>query len=256
MSTRSTFRIYEHYAYGAVAVVGTFAAIALLGWLMTTAAWAAWAPQMAGISGPFMNIVGILFGLTVVFLANDTWTAHDRARGAVLREADSIRGLDILAEAAPKNLRADLRAAVQAYAAAAIAEWEALAHCRTSPAAAAASDDLLRRFSRLPAEMAPLQQAMLGLVAQIREHRDVRIGLSRTHVNPLKWLGMAFLGFLTLLTVAVIHAETPASALIAMGLFGLAAAPTAAIVLIHGNPFQRPSAVTPDRLRDALAGRD
>ena len=95
---------------------------------------------------------------------------------------------------------------------------------------------------------------MINAVTEVRENRDVRIGLSRTHVNPLKWLGMAFLGFLTLLSIAAIHATDPAAALVAMILFGLAAAPTAAIVLVHGNPFQQPSAVTPAHLQAALAG--
>lgn len=249
---------YDHYAFGAVAVIGTFAAIAVIGWLMTTAMWVKWTPQMAEVTGPFINVLGILFGLTMAFLANDTWTAHDRARGAVLREADAIRGLDILAEAAPEAIRQDLRAAVRDYARTAVGEWPALAHCDVSPAASAAADQLLREFSRFApnqAHHATLQQAMLGSVVQIRENRDIRIGLSRTHVNPLKWLGMAFLGFLTLVSIAVVHAASPATALIAMSLFGLAAAPTAAIVLIHGNPFQPPSAVSASRLADALAGR-
>jgi hypothetical protein len=258
MSTNRTWQTYQHYAYGVVAVIGTFAAIAVIGWLMTTALWAEWAPKMAQVSGPFLNVLGVLFGLTMAFLANDTWTAHDRARSAVLREADGIRGLDLLAEAAPEAMHPVLRLAVRDYAGAAVGEWPALARCDISPAASAAADQLLHHFSSVAASdacHASLQQAMLGSVAQIRENRDIRIGLSRTHVNPLKWLGMAFLGFLTLVSIAVIHATDPATALIAMGLFGLASAPTAAIVMIHGNPFQPPSAVSPARLADALAGR-
>lgn len=258
MNGTKTWQTYHHYAYGAVAVLGTFAAIAVIGWLMTTALWAGLAPKMAQVSGSLLNVLGVLFGLTMAFLANDTWTAHDRARSAVLREADAIRGLDILAEAAPEALHPVLQKAVRDYAGAAVGEWPALARCDTSPAASAAADRLLRRFSTVAAGeecRANLQQAMLGSVAQIRENRDIRIGLSRTHVNPLKWLGMAFLGFLTLVSIAVIHATDPTTALIAMGLFGLASAPTAAIVLIHGNPFQPPSAVSAARLADALAGR-
>ncbi len=87
----------------------------------------------------------------------------------------------------------------------------------------------------------------------MRESRDLRIGLSQTHVNPLKWLGMAFLGFLTLLSVAVVHADNARAALVGIVLFALAAAPTSAIVLIHGNPFQPPSAVSAAPIADALS---
>lgn len=256
--TRRAWQTHDHYAYGAVAVIGTFGAVAVLSWLATTTPWIGMVPQMAQITPPFMNIFGVLFGLTLAFLANDTWSAHDRARAAVLREADAIRGLDILTEATPEAQQAVLRHAVRAYALAAAAEWPALARCDTSAEAAEAADQLLRLFSATSTNIVAggtLQQAMLGSVAAIRESRDIRIGLSRTHVNPLKWLGMAFLGFLTLVSIAVVHAGNPETALIAMGLFGLAAAPTAAIVLIHGNPFQPPSAVSPAGLASALAGR-
>ncbi|MCC0036155.1 MAG: DUF4239 domain-containing protein [Hoeflea sp.] len=255
---RKAWQTHDHYAYGAIAVIGTFGAIAVLSWLATTATWIGLVPQMTQVTPPFMNILGVLFGLTLAFLANDTWSAHDRARAAVLREADAIRGLDILTDATPEDQRAVLRQAVRDYASASAAEWPALARCDTSAAAADAADHLLSLFSGPSVNKAAggtLQQAMLGQVAAIRESRDIRIGLSRTHVNPLKWLGMAFLGFLTLVSVAVIHAGDPGTALIAMGLFGLAAAPTAAIVLIHGNPFQPPSAVSPAHLAGALAGR-
>lgn len=45
--------------------------------------------SLEGVAPPFINIVGVLFALTLAFLANDTWSAHDRAMGAVYREADA-----------------------------------------------------------------------------------------------------------------------------------------------------------------------
>ena len=35
---------------------------------------------------------------------------------------------------------------------------------------------------------------LLDKVSDIRHDRDQRISLGQMHVNPLKWLGMAFLG--------------------------------------------------------------
>lgn len=148
-----------------------------------------------------------------------------------------------------------MREAVRDYVAAAVGEWPWLARCDISPAAADASDRLLRRFSCAATSQSTnstLQQAMLSSVGRIRENRDIRIGLSRTHVNPLKWLGMAFLGFLTLLSVSVVHVDKPRAAMVAVVLFALAAAPTAAIVLIQGNPFQQPTSVTPTPIIEAV----
>ena len=200
-------------------------------------------------------MIGVLFGLTLAFLANDTWTAHDRAVRAVLQEADAIRNLLVLGEGLDPAERALWQAAIRAYAAAAIAEWPLLARCLSDAAVGRCSDRLLTLAAAPAAARAlggTVQQMALQQVSAIKASRDLRIGLSQTHVNPLKGLGMGFLGFLTLLTVAVVHAGNAEAALVAMVLFGLAAAPTSAIVLIHGNPFQRPSAVSPGAIAEAL----
>jgi hypothetical protein len=66
---------------------------------------------------------------------------------------------------------------------------------------------------------------------------------------------MAFLGFLTLLSVSVVHVDKPRAAMVAVILFALAAAPTAAIVLIQGNPFQQPTSVNPAPIIEAVSGQ-
>ena len=65
---------------------------------------------------------------------------------------------------------------------------------------------------------------------------------------------MAFLGLVTLLSLAVVHADNARAALVSMVLFALAAAPTAAMVLIQGNPFQQPASVSPAPIAAAVQG--
>ena len=255
MSLRQTWNAFDHYAYGVIAVVGTALGIAAIVWAMTTPLWGLFVGDMHLIAAPFMNILGVLFGLTLAFLANDTWSAHAQARTAILREADAIRGLDVLIAQGVGDSGADMRSAVRAYAEMATKEWQALARCETLPEATRAADELLRQMALVETgrgATGAISKAMLDFIMEIRTNRGTRVGLSRTHVNPLKWLSMAFLGFLTLITIAVIQAGHPVTAMIAMSLFGIAAAPTAAIVLIHGNPFQPPYAVSPDKLLEAL----
>ncbi len=98
-----------------------------------------------------------------------------------------------------------------------------------------------------------VQALMLRKANEIRDERDQRVALSQTHVNPLKWLGMAFLGLLTLLSIDVVHVERPRAAFVSIMLFALAPSPTAAIVLIQGNPFQQPTDVSPAPIRAAAA---
>ena len=64
----------------------------------------------------------------------------------------------------------------------------------------------------------------------------------------------AFPGLVTLLSLAVVHVENSRAAPVSRVLFALAAAPTAAIVLIQGNPFKQPSPVSPAPIAAAVAG--
>jgi hypothetical protein len=239
---------YDHYGYALMAIFGTGLAVAAVPWLMQRSRWAGWIRSLQGVVPPFINIIGVLFGLTLAFLANDTWSAHDRARNAVYREADALRILSALSQSMPEPLRARVRDAIRDYAQASVAEWPLLARRETSREVADKGDGLLTLLASREVEAtvgSNVQALMLRKAGEVRDDRELRIALSQTHVNPLKWLGMAFLGLLTLISVAVVHADKPRAAMVAVVLFALAAAPTAAIVLVQGNPFQQPTSVSP-----------
>lgn len=246
---------YDHYAYAVFAVVGTFLAVYIIYWLMTRSGSAEWVRSLRGVAPPFINVVGVLFALTLAFIANDTWSAHDRATNAVYREADSLRSLMVLAARLEQPLQGELRQALVEYAEACAEEWPLLARRQAGSAVGERADALLLLLgSRRVAQAAgdTVQALMLRKASDMRDDRDLRIGLSQMHINPLKWLGMAFLGLLTLLSIAAVHVENPRAALVAILLFALSAAPTAAIVLIQGNPFQQPSSVSPQPLMVAV----
>ncbi|MDP3537478.1 MAG: DUF4239 domain-containing protein [Azonexus sp.] len=248
---------YDHYGYAALAVVGTFLAVIAVHWTLRQPRWAGWISTLQGVAPPFINIIGVLFGLTLAFLANDTWSAHDRAMNAVFKEADSLRSIVVLSEQLAEPLRTQARSALAQYGKACADEWPMLAARKSSQEVTRLADGLLTMLAskQIAASAGENVQAMmLRKAIEIRDDRNLRIGLSQTHVNPLKWLGMAFLGFLTLLSVAVVHIEKPRAALVAILLFAFAAAPTAAIVLIQGNPFQHPTSVTPAPIIEAVSG--
>ncbi|MDZ4317141.1 MAG: hypothetical protein U0989_20565 [Azonexus sp.] len=252
----ANWHTYDHYGYALTAVLGTFAAVAVIHWLMRRSPWANWLRSLQGVAPPFINIIGVLFGLTLAFLANDTWNAHDRAMNAVYKEADALRSLIALSRHLEPPLQKRIGAALTDYAQATAAEWPLLAQRNVSQAVDIKGDALLsllasREISASAGQT--VQTLMLRKVMDIRDERDSRIGLSQTHINPLKWLGMAFLGLLTLISIAVVHIENPRAASVAILLFALAAAPTAAIVLVQGNPFQQPSSVSPTPIITAVS---
>lgn len=244
-----TLLTYDHYGYALLALLGTGVAVGGIHWAVCKAA-----PSrqrllsLRGVAPPFVNILGVLFGLTLAFLANDTWVSHDRAVTAVYREADALRSLAVLAGSIDAPQGDALRRNLGAYALALAEEWPRLAQRQTSPTVGPLGDELLRAVAAGAVNRAvggTVQGLMLQRVTDLRNERDLRIGLSQTHINPLKWLGMAFLGLLTLISVAIIHVEQARACLTALWLFALAAAPTAAIVLVQGNPFLEPFAVPP-----------
>ena len=247
---------YDHFGFALVAMIGTFLASAGLVALLWSPRWRDRLAAYDGVAPPFINIIGVLFALTLAFLANDTWSAHDRATTSVYREADSLQAVISLTRGLPSPARDEVAASVRDYARVAVeVEWPLLARRQNSPEGAAALDRLLALVARTDLGEA-LGQAVhaqvLARVTAVREARDQRIGLSQTHVNPLKWLGMAFLGFVTMLSVAAVHVRNPKAALAAILLFSLAAAPSAAIVLVQGNPFQQPTTVSPAAIAEVM----
>lgn len=235
---------YDHVVMAAIAIAGTaFGAAAFL-WVAHRSRHATLVARWRGLSPPFVNVVGVLFALTLAFIANDTWLAHDRAIMAVQQEAGALRSLSMLAEGAAPDTREAVIAAVHTYVRRVTAEeWPLMAQRRHSADADAHLDRLLAVLARDTRSAAALQARLLDEALKVRSTRDTRLALSRAHVNPLKWVGMALLGYLSLIAIAMVYIDQPRAEIAAVVLFSLAAGPTAAIVLVQANPFQGPAAV-------------
>lgn len=249
---------HDQYYLALFAVVGTIFAVVLLLWLTQRSKYADYIRTYRGIAPNFLSVIGVLFALNLAFLANDTWSAHDRARHAVAQEAGALRTILAITERLPEPTRARVTQMVRNYADRVVTDdWPMLALRQSSPAAADDLNALLVLLSsdEVASTMSTgVQSLMLQQAVQARSQRDLRIALSETHVNPLKWLGMAFLGFLTMISIAMVHVDQSRAEFMAILLFAAAAAPTAALILIYGNPFQEPAAVTPAPIAAILGG--
>ena len=251
--------IYDQFIFAFAALIGTILGCWLLLWLMLRPSGQELTKPFAGVAPPFMNILGVLFALTLAFLGNDTWSAHDRAVKAVSAEADSLRGLAIIVGRLAPQVREEADDALRAYAAMAVAEWPDLARRESSDTTSRAADRLLETMTSpaLTSALAPpVANSALGLAMRVRESREERIALSQTHVNPLKWLGMAFLGLLTMISIAAVHIGAPRAMILSVGLFALASAPTAVIFLVHGNPFNGAAAISGAPITAALRPKE
>ncbi len=247
---------YDQYYLAAVVLLGTYGAAFVLLWLSQSSRYAEFIKTFRGIAQNFLTVINVIFALNLAFLANDTWDARDRALDAVYRESGSLANMLDLARNIPEPGGSTVTRAVDNYARlTSTAEWPSLARRESSEAVSHQLDELLALVSGEDVTTA-VNTVVAGQLLQqalhVRDTRDLRIALSQTHVNPLKWLGMAFLGFLTLISIAMVHIDQRRAQLLAVLLFSTAAAPTAAIILIHGNPFQNPFAVSPAPIADIV----
>ncbi len=253
----SNWLVYDCYIFAAIAFLGTIGAAIFLVWIVLRGCGEKFASTCGGIQPQLIGVLGMLFGLALAFLANDTWSAHDRASAAINREADSLRSILILTQNLPPAEASEVRQAARTYTQTALAEWPLIARRQTSPQASRATDTLLSILTnpRITAQSSPsVSHAEIDLALAVRDGRDTRITIAQTHVNLLKWGVMAFLGFVTMLSIVFVHVGVPRAMIFSVALFAIASAPTAAIVLIHSNPFQQPLAVTPEPLVSAIAG--
>jgi uncharacterized membrane protein len=239
---------YDHYLLAMIVVVGTYLGLAFMLWLAQRSRHAPFIRSFRGIAQNFLTVINVIFALNLVFLANDTWSAHDRARDSVFQEAGSLASILDLASGLPEPLRAPIEGDVRTYVRLAVTtEWPLLARRGSSGEVTGTLDGLLARLASpdvAAALPATVHAQMLAQAIDVRGTRNQRVALSQTHVNPLKWLGMAFLGLLTMVSIVMVHVDQPRAQFLSALLFATAAAPSAAIVLVHGNPFQPPMAVS------------
>lgn len=247
---------YDQYYMALVVLIGTYGAAFVLLWLAQTSRHAEFIKSFRGIAQNFLTVINVIFALNLAFLANDTWNARDQALSAVYRESGSLMNILDFAENLPETVRSDLIRAVETYASLTVTtEWPRLARRESSREVSRQLDTLVSLVSGGTVSRAVDSSVAGQLIQQavdVRSMRDLRIALSLTHVHPLKWLGMVFLGFLTMVSILMVHVDQRRAQLLAVLLFATAAAPTAAIILIHGNPFQDPLAVSPAPLVDVV----
>lgn len=247
---------YDQYYLASVVLLGTYGAAFFVLWLAQHSRYAEFIKSFRGIAHNFLTVINVIFALNLAFLANDTWKARDQALDAVYRESGGLMNILDFAENLPETTKLNVTRAVEIYARLTVtAEWPELARRESSREVSHQLDMLMGLVSSSDVSRAvdsSLAGQFLQQAVEVRSMRDLRIALSLTHVNPLKWLGMAFLGFLTMISIAMVHVDERRAQLLAIFLFATAAAPTAAIILIHGNPFQDPLAVSPAPLVDIV----
>ena len=107
---------HDQYFFAVLVLVGTYGSAFLLLWLAQRSAYAGQIKTFRGIAQNSLTVINVLFALNLAFLANDTWSADDRALNTVFQEAGRLRTIMDLSERLPDKTRAEVVAAIRDYA--------------------------------------------------------------------------------------------------------------------------------------------
>ena len=230
------------------------AATAVIHWLTFGRATRPLAQSLAGVVAPYASALAVLFALLTGFLANDVWDREERASRAVLAERDGL--LEVHGLSAVSDM-AGVRDALLTYLRTVVAdEWPRMADQERSRTADEALAVLLREVARpdVGPEIAPaVRGALLNGVLRARSARDDRLVLSNDQSDATKWLSVLILALLTKVALAVVHLDRPRAQLVALIVFGVAAATTLGLIAVRERPFAGAVRVSPAPLEEVLA---
>ena len=209
------------------------------------------------MSPVMLTPLAVIFGLIVAFLAAQVWTDGERANTAVIREANALRTVVVLAAYYPQEHEARIRAFVRRHIEKAVnEEWPAMAKRRANlPLISAGyTEGLQLALSIVPQNEAQMiaQREMVSSLQSAFEARRQRIIISESTINWVKWTVVGLLAVLLLLTIGIVHSDNRGSAAIGMSIFSAAVAACIVLIASHNRPFTGEISVGPALLMQVL----
>jgi len=209
------------------------------------------------VSPVMLTPLAVVFGLIVAFLASQVWTDVQRANDAVIREANALRSVVVLAAYYPQEQEARIRAFVRRHIEIAVnEEWPAMAKRRANLPLISAryAEGLQLALSVVPHGEAQsiAQREMVSALQSAFDARRQRIIISESTINWVKWSVVGLLAGLLLVTIAIIHSDNKATAAISMGIFSVAVAASVVLIASHNRPFTGEISVGPGLLMQVL----
>jgi uncharacterized integral membrane protein len=214
-------------------------------------------PAFKAMSPVMLTPLAVVFGLIVAFLSAQVWSDAERANAAVTREASALGTMVLLGTPFPSETQAQMRALVRRHIQDAIGEeWPAMARQQTTLAMITAADTSALEFvlalrPQTEAQTAAQREMISALRNAVDARRD-RIIVSRSKINWVKWAVVFLLAFLILVTIAIVHSDNRATAVLAMGLFSVATGACILLIASHNRPFTGEISVGTELLVQAM----
>ncbi len=237
-------------------VVLTITAPVIFVYLTHSSPWSASIKSCNGLAGPFLSSVFLVFGLNLVFLANEVWGAHDRARAAAALEGDTLRNIARAASGLKSSVGRSIVEALNRYELYTINEdWSQLGRPnRTYGEGGSLADvTVLIGSADFAALTAPtVQSQLLNQINNLRSARNIRYALAEDQLNPVKWYFAYFIDIVAILTVGFGHLQGRRPQIVAFVLFFTVSTPTLVLLNTQANPFRGLVPVAPTAIQLAL----
>ena len=209
------------------------------------------------VSPGMLPPLGILFGLFIAFTAAQVWNDIDRAATAVNREANALSSVLFLVASFPGEPEAQMRKLVRDYIEIAVTQgWPRMAQQRgllgitPQPLADALKLALAQTPTTRGQEIA--QREIVTALGTTLEARRLRIIVSESQVNVVKWSCLSVQAICMLIGIAMVHCDNRRTAAIAMGLFAAGVAVSVILILAHDRPFTGKISIGPDALLQVM----
>jgi len=171
----------------------TFAATAVIYAVVIILAGRERSRSFKAVSPGLLPPLGIIFGLFVAFTAAQVWNDNERAQTAVNREASSLRSVVLLSSIFSSDSEGQLRTLIRDYIEeTATTEWPMLAR---EAATLSFTPPALLTALRYTLGLVPVtegqkiaQREIATAIENALDARRQRILISRSEVNPVKWV--------------------------------------------------------------------
>lgn len=195
-----------------------------------------------GLNASFMTTVFLVFGLNLASLANEVWSARDRAVAAVATEGDVLRIIARLASGVKTPIGRDVVESLNRYERYTVTEeWPQLGQPGRAygEAGGLGAVTVMIASDEMAAAVKPsVYTQIMAQMNTLRTARNTRYALSDSGLNPVKWAFVCFTEIVAMLTVGFGHLERKRAQILAFALFFAASTPTLAVLVIESNPFR------------------
>jgi hypothetical protein len=237
-------------AMAAVILAACYLFTAGLYLLITALAVGERARAFKAVSAGMLSPMAVVFALLVGFLAVQVWGDLDRANTAVNREASALRAVVLLASDFPGEPERRIRELVRRHIQEAVThDWPAMSRGNATLTLVPAS---LTEALRVTLTLDPkgegqlaAQREMIASLESALEARRLRIVLSHSSVNWVKWTALLLQAALTLVTIGLVHSDNRLANRIIMGIFATSVGVALTLVAAHSRPFAGQISVRP-----------